>query len=130
MILNNNNSMTRGRDQAWFGQFIRLKVVDEAVQNVLFFIQHRTEPLTVLKSAYSDYFGLVASSQRFIVKGHLIEDTDTPWSLELENSDLVEVFQLEFLPLELPEFLSPPPPPPSPEMTMEQHINEIETFLT
>ncbi|KAH9403122.1 Small ubiquitin- modifier 1 [Tyrophagus putrescentiae] len=129
----NNNSVTESGNQAWDSQLILLKVIDEATQNVLFFIQLRTEPMIVLKEAFSDHFGgLVASSLRFIFNSRLIEDTDTPLLLGLENGDQVEVSQPELLPLELPEFLPPPPPPPplsSPEMTLEQHINEIMLWL-
>ncbi|KAH9396790.1 Small ubiquitin- modifier 1 [Tyrophagus putrescentiae] len=139
MILDNNNSnnnssssVTGGGDQAWDSQLILLKVIDEgAAGNVLFFIQLRAEPMIVLKEAFSDHFGgLVATSLRFMVNGHLIEDTDTPLLLGLNHGDQVEVSQPELLPLELPEF-SPPPPPSlsSPEMTLEQHINEIMLWL-
>ena len=130
----NNNSVTESGNQACDSQLILLKVIDEgAAGNVLFFIQLRAEPMIVLKEAFSDHFGgLVASSLRFIVNGHLIEDTDTPLLLGLENGDKVEVSQPELLPLELPEFSPPPPPPPplsSSEMTLEQHINEIMLWL-
>ncbi len=126
----NNNSVTESGNQAWDSQLILLKVIDEATQNVLFFIQLRAEPMIVLKEAFGDHFGgLVASSLRFIVNGHLIEDTDTPLLLGLNHDDQVEVSQPEHSSLELPEFSPPPPPLSSPEMTLEQHINEIMLWL-
>ena len=46
-----------------------------------------------LKKSYADRTGVSVSTLRFLFDGRRINDDDTPKSLEMEEDDVIEVYQ-------------------------------------
>jgi small ubiquitin-related modifier len=73
-------------------QFIKLKVVGQDGTEVHFRLNVKT-PLGKMKRVYSGRLGLPAASFRFLFDGHRIADEETPKQLDMQDNDLVEVYQ-------------------------------------
>ncbi|KAH9396034.1 Small ubiquitin- modifier 1 [Tyrophagus putrescentiae] len=72
---------------------IVIKVFSHESNREYYFRVKKTTFLRKLKKAYSDIIGLPISSLRFFYDGHRIDDEDTPLSLDLEEDDVIQVFQ-------------------------------------
>ena len=46
-----------------------------------------------LKKSYADRVGVAPTSLRFLFDGRRINEEDSPKSLEMENDDVIEVYQ-------------------------------------
>ncbi|KAL2737789.1 small ubiquitin-related modifier-like [Vespula squamosa] len=90
-------------------EYIKLKVVGNDSNEIHFRVKMTTQ-MGKLKKSYSDrveifqiyssvYFGIVKkkgvpmTSLRFLFDGKRINDDETPKQLEMENDDVIEVYQ-------------------------------------
>lgn len=73
-------------------EYIKIKVVGQDT-NELHFRVKKTTAFSKLKKSYSDRIGVPLTSLRFLFDGRRIDDGDTPLSLEMEEEDVIEVFQ-------------------------------------
>ncbi|XP_044732288.1 small ubiquitin-related modifier 2 [Chrysoperla carnea] len=73
-------------------EHINLKVMGQDQAIVQFKIKKQT-PLRKLMNAYCDRAGLAMSTVRFRYDGNVVNETDTPTTLEMEEGDTIEVFQ-------------------------------------
>uniref|UniRef100_A0A1B6F8I9 Small ubiquitin-related modifier n=1 Tax=Cuerna arida TaxID=1464854 RepID=A0A1B6F8I9_9HEMI len=88
-----DESSTREKDTTnEEGEYLKLKVVGNE-NNEIHFRVKKTTQLMKLKKSYSDKVGVPVSSLRFLFDGRRITDEDTPKSLEMEDEDVIEVFQ-------------------------------------
>ena len=71
---------------------INLKVVGADNSEVHFKIKKTTQ-LKKLKQAYADRQGVSLTSLRFLFDGQRISDEMSPKQLEMEESDVIEVYQ-------------------------------------
>merc|ERR1712062_111402 len=71
---------------------INLKVVGADNSEVHFKIKKTTQ-LKKLKQAYADRQGVSLTSLRFLFDGQRISDDMSPKQLEMEESDVIEVYQ-------------------------------------
>jgi len=74
------------------GEYIKLKVVGQDSNEVHFRVK-QTTLMSKLKRSYADRIGAPVSSLRFLFDGRRINDEDSPKSLEMENDDVIEVYQ-------------------------------------
>ncbi|XP_014674276.1 PREDICTED: small ubiquitin-related modifier 1-like [Priapulus caudatus] len=79
-----------GGDQG--SEYIKLKVIGQDQGEIHFKVKMTTN-LGKLKKSYSERVGMPASSLRFLFDGRRINDDDTPKQLEMENEDVIEVYQ-------------------------------------
>ncbi|XP_014675498.1 PREDICTED: small ubiquitin-related modifier-like [Priapulus caudatus] len=73
-------------------EYIKLKVLGQD-NNEIHFKVKMTTAMAKLKKSYSERVGIPANSLRFLFDGHRINDEDTPKKLEMENEDVIEVYQ-------------------------------------
>ncbi|KAI1303046.1 Small ubiquitin-related modifier [Halotydeus destructor] len=74
------------------GDYIKLKVVGQDSNEIHFRVKKTTQ-MGKLKKSYSERVGVPVTSLRFLFDGRRINDTDTPKTLEMENDDVIEVYQ-------------------------------------
>ncbi|EDO45837.1 predicted protein, partial [Nematostella vectensis] len=70
----------------------KLKFVFQDNSEVHFKIKKTTQ-LKKLKAAYCDRQGVQMNSVRFLFDGQRINDDQTPKQLEMEDDDVIEVYQ-------------------------------------
>merc|ERR1712142_320378 len=80
-----------GGDKA-ASEYIRLKVVGQDNSEIHFKVKFST-PMGKLKKSYSERQGVPITTLRFLFDGKRINDDDTPKALEMENDDVIEVYQ-------------------------------------
>ncbi|CAB4009879.1 small ubiquitin-related modifier 1-like [Paramuricea clavata] len=73
-------------------EHINLKVMGQDNTEVHFKIK-RTTQLKKLKQAFCDRQGVALNSLRFLFDGQRINDDQTPKDLEMEDDDVIEVYQ-------------------------------------
>jgi len=73
-------------------EHINLKVQGQDGSVVHFKIKKNT-PLRKLMSTYCDRAGLKLGVVRFMFDGNPVNESDTPSQLEMEDTDIIEVFQ-------------------------------------
>lgn len=73
-------------------RFLKLKVVGQDGTEIHFKLNVRTKFVKV-KAAYCHRLGLPINAFRFLFDGHRINDDETPEALQMQNDDLVEVYQ-------------------------------------
>ncbi len=73
-------------------QYIKLKVVGQDSNEVHFRVKMTTQ-MGKLKKSYAERIGVQASSLRFLFDGRRINDDDNPKTMEMENDDVIEVYQ-------------------------------------
>ena len=71
---------------------LNLRVRDNA-QNELHFTVKKTTRLVRLIDAWCERHGISRVGKRFLVDGSVIHDEDTPEMLEMEDGDIIEVFE-------------------------------------
>jgi hypothetical protein len=71
---------------------INIKVKDQQ-ENEVFFKIKRTTPMEKLMNAYCQQKGMTFDSVRFMFDGVRVVKEDTPSSLEMDEGDMIEVFQ-------------------------------------
>ena len=72
-------------------EYIKLKVVEDS--NEIHFRVKMTTAMGKLKKSYSERVGASITSLRFLFDGNRINDDETPKSLEMEQDDVIEVYQ-------------------------------------
>lgn len=72
--------------------YIKLKVVGQDNSEVHFKVKLSTN-MGKLKKSYSDRQGVPVTSLRFLFDGRRINDDETPKQLEMEDGDVIEVYQ-------------------------------------
>ena len=73
-------------------EYIKLKVVGQD-SNENHFRVKMTSAMGKLKKSYSERVGAPIASLRFLFDGKRINDDETPKSLEMEQDDVIEVYQ-------------------------------------
>ena len=73
-------------------EYIKLKVVSQD-SNVIHFRMKMSTQMGKLKKSYSERVGAPIESLRFLFDGKRMNDDETPKSLELEQDDVIEVYQ-------------------------------------
>eukprot|EP00752_Nemacystus_decipiens_P004028 g3689.t1 len=70
-------------------RFLTIRVRDQTGET--FFKVRNTTAFIEVKNAYAARTGVQLAALRFLLVGHVVEDDDTPVSLELENGDQIDV---------------------------------------
>ncbi|PAV77732.1 hypothetical protein WR25_16377 [Diploscapter pachys] len=86
----NEDAAPRAGDQNQ--EYIKLKVVGQDANEVHFRVKYGTS-MAKLKKSYAERTGVSVSSLRFLFDGRRINDDDTPKTLEMEEDDVIEVYQ-------------------------------------
>ena len=73
-------------------EYIKLKVVGQDSNEIYFRVKMTTQ-MGKLKKSYSERVGAPITSLRFLFDGKRINDEETPKSLEMEQDDVIEVYQ-------------------------------------
>merc|ERR1712038_834680 len=73
-------------------EYIKLKVVGQDSNEIHFRVK-MTTAMGKLKKSYSERVGAPLTSLRFLFDGKRINDEETPKSLEMEQDDVIEVYQ-------------------------------------
>ena len=73
-------------------EFIKLKVVGQDSNEIHFRVKQKTQ-MGKLKKSYSERVGVPITSLRFLFDGRRINDDETPKALEMEQDDVIEVYQ-------------------------------------
>merc|ERR1711881_180833 len=73
-------------------EYIKLKVVGQDSNEIHFRVKMTTQ-MGKLKKSYSERVGVPVSSLRFLFDGRRINDDETPEQLEMEQDDVIEVYQ-------------------------------------
>ena len=73
-------------------EHIKLKVVGQDSNEVHFRVK-QTTLMGKLKSSYSSRVGVPVSQLRFLFDGRRINDDESPRTLEMEQDDVIEVYQ-------------------------------------
>jgi len=90
MSENNQESKQDGGDGS--SEYIKLKVVGQDSNEIHFRVKMSTQ-MGKLKKSYSERVGVPMTSLRFLFDGRRINDDETPKQLEMENDDVIEVYQ-------------------------------------
>ncbi|KAI0978272.1 hypothetical protein GJ496_005546 [Pomphorhynchus laevis] len=73
-------------------EYIKLKVVNQDGNEVHFKVKATTSMAKLTKS-YAERMGVQLQSLRFMFDGNRINEKDTPKELEMEDGDVIEVYQ-------------------------------------
>ena len=73
-------------------EYIKLKVVGQDSNEIHFRVKQTTQ-MGKLKKSCSERVGVPVSSLRFLFDGRRINDDETPKALEMEQDDVIEVYQ-------------------------------------
>ena len=87
--LTQNFNMSENKDEA---EYIKLKVVGQDSNEIHFRVKMSTN-MGKLKKSYAERVGVPVSSLRFLFDGRRINDDETPKALEMEQDDVIEVYQ-------------------------------------
>merc|ERR1711899_596260 len=88
-ILSKPNTMSENKDET---EYIKLKVVGQDSNEIHFRVKMSTN-MGKLKKSYAERVGVPVSSLRFLFDGRRINDDETPKALEMEQDDVIEVYQ-------------------------------------
>merc|ERR1712038_1845813 len=81
--------MSENKDET---EYIKLKVVGQDSNEIHFRVKMSTQ-MGKLKKSYAERVGVPISSLRFLFDGRRINDDETPKQLEMEQDDVIEVYQ-------------------------------------
>lgn len=87
-----DNGAVKTDREAGAGEYIKLKVVGQDTNELHFRVKKMTN-FAKLKRSYSERIGVPVTALRFLFDGRRIDDSDTPASLDMEEEDVIEVFQ-------------------------------------
>merc|ERR1712062_386163 len=87
--LTQNFNMSENKDEV---EYIKLKVVGQDSNEIHFRVKMSTN-MGKLKKSYAERVGVPVSSLRFLFDGKRINDEETPKALEMEQEDVIEVYQ-------------------------------------
>merc|ERR1712083_823209 len=85
----NTTKMSENKDET---EYIKLKVVGQDSNEIHFRVKMSTN-MGKLKKSYAERVGVPVSSLRFLFDGRRINDDETPKALEMEQGDVIEVYQ-------------------------------------
>lgn len=88
-MADNSKADSAGGDNS---EYIKLKVVCSDSNEIHFRVKMTTQ-MGKLKKSYSERVGVPVTSLRFLFDGRRISDEETPKQLEMENDDVIEVYQ-------------------------------------
>merc|ERR1712049_39912 len=83
------NKMTNNKDDA---EYIKLKVQGQDSNEIHFRVKMTTQ-MGKLKKSYAERVGVPINSLRFLFDGRRINDDESPKALEMEQDDIIEVYQ-------------------------------------
>jgi len=88
------SSKKENKDEGEHGEVehIKLKVIGQDHSEVHFKVK-KTTHLAKVKKHYAERQGTSVDSLRFMYEGRRINDHDTPKELEMQNEDIIEVYQ-------------------------------------
>uniref|UniRef100_A0A914DK12 Small ubiquitin-related modifier n=1 Tax=Acrobeloides nanus TaxID=290746 RepID=A0A914DK12_9BILA len=86
------NGSGEGAQAGGNAEYIKLKVVGQDSNEVHFRVKYGTS-MGKLKKSYAERTGVNVNSLRFLFDGRRINDEDTPKTLEMEEDDVIEVYQ-------------------------------------
>uniref|UniRef100_A0A915M7E0 Small ubiquitin-related modifier n=1 Tax=Meloidogyne javanica TaxID=6303 RepID=A0A915M7E0_MELJA len=78
----NNTTAATGETTQPSAEYIKIKVVGQFGTS-----------MGKLKKAYAERTGVAVNALRFLFDGRRVNDDDTPKSLEMEEDDVIEVYQ-------------------------------------
>ena len=79
-------------DEGDKADYIKLKVVGQDSNEIHFRVKMSTN-MGKLKKSYAERVGVQVSTLRFLFDGRRINDEETPKALEMEQDDVIEVYQ-------------------------------------
>ncbi|CAK5040991.1 unnamed protein product [Meloidogyne enterolobii] len=88
----NNTTAATGETTQPSAEYIKIKVVGQDSNEVHFRVKFGTS-MGKLKKAYAERTGVAVNALRFLFDGRRVNDDDTPKSLEMEEDDVIEVYQ-------------------------------------
>ncbi|KAL7076461.1 hypothetical protein ACQ4LE_004182 [Meloidogyne hapla] len=88
----NNTTAVSGETTQQSAEYIKIKVVGQDSNEVHFRVKFGTS-MGKLKKAYAERTGVAVNTLRFLFDGRRVNDDDTPKSLEMEEDDVIEVYQ-------------------------------------
>ena len=88
----NSSNLSRAITMSEETEYIKLKVVGQDSNEVHFRVKMTTQ-MGKLKKSYSERVGVPMTSLRFLFDGRRINDDETPKQLEMEQDDVIEVYQ-------------------------------------
>ena len=93
-LINKNNARSAARNAlaVSVAEYIKLKVVDQYSNEIHFRVNMLTS-IGKLKKSYAERVGVPVSSLRILFDGRRINDDETPKALEMEQDDVIEVYQ-------------------------------------
>merc|ERR1711993_92359 len=91
-LQSNINKMGDNAEASGETEYIKLKVVGQDSNEIHFRVKMTTQ-MGKLKKSYSERVGVPVSSLRFLFDGRRINDDETPKQLEMEQDDVIEVYQ-------------------------------------
>ncbi|XP_065200278.1 small ubiquitin-related modifier-like [Planococcus citri] len=89
---NDEDSSKNEKGDGDSGGYIKLKVLGNDSNEIHFRVKMSTQ-MYKLKRSYSEKAGVQLPGLRFLFDGRRITDEDTPKSLEMEDGDVIEVYQ-------------------------------------
>merc|ERR1712072_508461 len=75
-------------------EYIKLKVVGQDSNEIHFRVKQTTQ-MGKLKKSYAERVGVPITSLRSLFDGRRINDDETPKALEMEQDDVIEVYQTD-----------------------------------
>ena len=87
--ISKSNKMVENKDET---EYIKLKVVGQDSNEIHFRVKMSTQ-MGKLKKSYAERVGVPISSLRFLFDGRRINDDESPKALEMEQDDVIEVYQ-------------------------------------
>ncbi|KAL1239328.1 Small ubiquitin-related modifier [Trichinella pseudospiralis] len=91
-MANNTRDDTEPESNNVQSDFIQLRVVSQDSKEVTFRVK-MDMPLIKLMKAYSERTGIGLGSLRFVFDGSRLDDTKTPKELNMEDNDMIDVYQ-------------------------------------
>lgn len=88
----NEEEGSKGEKNDGDSGYIKLKVLGNDSNEIHFRVKMSTQ-MYKLKRSYSEKAGVQLPGLRFLFDGKRITDDDTPKSLEMEDGDVIEVYQ-------------------------------------
>ncbi|XP_033103164.1 small ubiquitin-related modifier-like [Anneissia japonica] len=88
-VENNENTTSSSTSTS---EYIKIRVTAQDTNEVHFKVK-LTTPMKKLKESYCSRVGVPLSSLRFLFDGNRIDDNQTPKQLEMEEDDVIEVYQ-------------------------------------
>ena len=77
-------------------QKIRVIVSRQDNSKMVAFMMRKSDPMKKVFDRYSNLIGIQPSSLRFLFDGYTVNHSDTPNSLKMEDSDVMEAYRLAF----------------------------------